>query len=86
LGTPVPPQAVGEAQGFAPPRVIRHWMTRTLNSVLTPVDPERWPPAYRGRLWLLYVRSHWTRMPVHLLIPHLARKSVRRAQAVTVDA
>lgn len=25
--------------------------------------------------WLLYVRSHWLRMPIHLLIPHLARKS-----------
>jgi hypothetical protein len=86
LGTPIPAQALNEAQGFEPPPVMRGWMTRTLNSVLTPVDPERWPPAYRGRLWLLYVRSHWTRMPVHLLIPHLARKSVRRAQAVTVDA
>jgi hypothetical protein len=24
---------------------------------------------------LLYIRSHWLRMPIHLLIPHLARKS-----------
>jgi hypothetical protein len=24
---------------------------------------------------LLYIRSHWLKMPLHLLIPHLARKS-----------
>ncbi|WP_297529735.1 nucleotidyltransferase domain-containing protein [Thiohalobacter sp.] len=27
--------------------------------------------------WLLYVRGHYLRMPLHLLIPHLARKAVR---------
>jgi len=25
--------------------------------------------------WLLYIRSHWLRMPLYLLIPHLFRKS-----------
>ena len=25
--------------------------------------------------WLLYIRSHWLKMPMHLLIPHLCRKS-----------
>ena len=25
--------------------------------------------------WLLYVRGHWLRMPLHLLLPHLARKA-----------
>ena len=25
--------------------------------------------------WLLYIRSHWLRMPLHLLLPHLLRKS-----------
>jgi hypothetical protein len=24
--------------------------------------------------WLLYVRSHWLKMPLHLLIPHLSKK------------
>jgi len=47
--------------------------------VLTPIDPEPWPPLHAGKLWLLYVRSHWLRMPAHLLIPHLVRKSLRRA-------
>jgi hypothetical protein len=28
--------------------------------------------------WIMYVRSHWLRMPPHLLVPHLIRKSWRR--------
>jgi len=26
-------------------------------------------------VWLLYIRSHYLRMPLHLLVPHLARKA-----------
>jgi len=29
----------------------------------------------------LFVRSHWCRMPVHLLVPHLARKGLHRVLA-----
>lgn len=36
---------------------------------------DRWTPLAR---WLLYVRSHWLRMPWYLLIPHLARKAILR--------
>ena len=28
--------------------------------------------------WLLYVRAHYLRMPLHLLLPHLLRKSFHR--------
>ena len=31
----------------------------------------------------LYIRSHWLRMPPHLLIPHLARKSLRSWKKTT---
>jgi hypothetical protein len=27
--------------------------------------------------WLLYVRGHYRRMPLRLLVPHLVRKAVR---------
>ncbi len=40
---------------------------------------------FTGRTWFtgiatltLYVRSHWLRMPLHLLLPHLVRKSWKR--------
>lgn len=77
LATPVPPAALRDVEAFAPARATAGWMNRTLATVLTPIDPEPWPPAHRGRLWLLYVRSHWLRMPAHLLVPHLVRKSLR---------
>lgn len=86
LRTPIPPQARREALQFKPVPLVDGWMTRTMNSVLSPADPEVWPPAHRARLWLLYVRSHWTRMPAYLLLPHLFRKSLRRARAAAVDA
>lgn len=82
LATPVPSAVLREAHAFAPPRATGAWMERTLQTVLTPIDPEPWPPAHRGRLWLLYVRSHWLRMPAHLLVPHLVRKSLRPRTAV----
>ena len=80
LGTPVPAVASHAAMAFRPPLPIARWMNRTLAEVLAPIDPQRWPPAHRGRLWLLYVRSHWLRMPAHLLVPHLVRKSLRRGR------
>jgi hypothetical protein len=85
LRTPIPAEASRDVLGFKSVGPVNAWMTRTLESVLTPADPERWPPAYRARLWLLYVRSHWLRMPPHLLLPHLIRKSVRRSQPAAVD-
>lgn len=32
---------------------------------------------------LLYVRSHWLRMPLHLLVPHLVHKALPRREAST---
>lgn len=53
-------------------RALMGWM---LNLALQPDHPScnlRWTGLAR---WLLYVRSHALRMPVHLLVPHLLRKS-----------
>lgn len=36
---------------------------------------DRWTGLAR---WLLYIRSHWLRMPLYLLIPHLMRKGLLR--------
>jgi hypothetical protein len=58
-------------------------MTRMLDTVLRPIDPAQWPRPHRAKLWLLYARSHWLRMPPHLLVPHLLRKSLRRTSLVT---
>jgi hypothetical protein len=86
LGTPLPPGMRDELARFAPPAPARAWMMRTLREVLTPIDPQPWPPLHRGKLWLLYVRSHWLRMPPHVLIPHLLRKSLRRGGVPAAEA
>jgi hypothetical protein len=86
LGTPLPAGIRAELERFAPSTPVRAWMSRTLRQVLAPVDPEPWPPLHRGKLWLLFVRSHWLRMPAHLLIPHLVRKSLRRGGTPAAEA
>ncbi|MEO6854603.1 MAG: nucleotidyltransferase family protein [Rhodoferax sp.] len=53
-------------------RALMAWM---LGLALQPNHPScdsRWTKLAR---WLLYVRSHALRMPMHLLVPHLLRKS-----------
>lgn len=75
LETPVPREAMTEARArFSPPWAIEQLMDRLVTRVLT-ADPGAPTPVSD---WLLYVRSHWLRMPPHLLIPHLTRKALRR--------
>jgi len=81
LGTPIAPQLLDETRRFAASAPVDATMRRMLGAVLQPVDPRAWPRPHRLTLWLLYVRSHWLRMPPHLLVPHLVRKALRRAPA-----
>jgi hypothetical protein len=83
LGTPVPAQVLARTRRFAAPAPVDAVMTRMLDTVLRPIDPAQWPRPHRAKLWLLYARSHWLRMPPHLLVPHLLRKSLRRTSLVT---
>jgi hypothetical protein len=38
---------------------------------------DRWTGFAR---WLLFIRSHWLKMPVYLIVPHLVRKAFRHLQ------
>ncbi|MEO5764440.1 MAG: nucleotidyltransferase family protein [Casimicrobiaceae bacterium] len=82
LRTAIPADVVQALREHRPPRPVDAWMRRTLTTLLAPADARRWPPPHRGLVWLMYVRSHWLRMPPHLLLPHLLRKSVRRGPAL----
>lgn len=56
------------------------WMDALFSRALRPdhaTTRDRWTSAAR---WLLYVRSHWLRMPPWLLLPHLLRKAFMRPQ------
>ncbi len=59
-----------------PNRAEQRLMLHLIREVLRPRLPGQSPPAFHQ--WLLYVRSHWIRMPPGLLLGHLARKSLRR--------
>jgi len=83
IATPVPGEVLEATSSFGPPPRVAAWMRKTLATVLAPVDPEPWPPRHAVKLWLLYVRSHWLRMPAHALIPHLARKAMRHREAAS---
>lgn len=77
LHTPIPSAVFGELEPSAPTRPLRWWMDALLRRGL---KPHHWScddvmsPAAR---WALYVRSHYLRMPLHLLLPHLLRKAAK---------
>jgi len=58
------------------------WLMNTLVPLaLLPENPKHLRQSVSFARWLLYVRSHYLRMPLRLLLPHLARKSLMRFKA-----
>lgn len=47
----------------------------------TSAHPDLTTPGVRLALFALYLRSHWLRMPLHQLLPHLLHKSLARTKA-----
>ena len=65
-------QHVAQLAPVAPARIAMAWL---LSLALRPDHPScdtRWTGFAR---WLLYVRSHFLRMPLRLVLPHLLRKA-----------
>lgn len=76
LGTPVPEATLNTAADRGKTAIISSLMDALLARALMPAHPsceDHFTPHAR---WLLYIRSHYLRMPLHLLIPHLIRKSL----------
>jgi hypothetical protein len=78
LGADIPTTAMTDIGAAAPSRLILHLMDRLIVWVMVPDHPDY--PQRRTAIaqWLLYVRSHWLRMPPGLLLKHLARKQIMR--------
>ena len=75
FGPCVPADLRANTNAITPPwlqRVTMRWM---LTLALRPNHPSCDEFLSGLARWLLYVRSHWLRMPVHLLVPHLVRKA-----------
>lgn len=77
LGARVPPVYRGEVDAVRPAWPQRAAMAWLLTIGLRPNHPSCQGVGDDLARWLLYVRSHWLRMPLRLLVPHLVRKAWR---------
>lgn len=69
--------AVRALKPAGPSRAAMGWL---LGRALRPMHPSCDLPGTALARELLYLRSHWLRMPLQLLLPHLARKAWMRTQ------
>jgi len=79
LSTPIPPATIDAARAGSPGRLAFRLMDRLVTDALRPEHPDRPGRLVALERWLLYVRSHWLRMPPLLLFRHLATKGFKRA-------
>lgn len=82
LQTRMPDSVVGQSATGAPSRPVVWLMDQLVHSALYPRHPEAESVSIALKHWLLYVRSHYIRMPLHLLVPHLIHKAFRREKVV----
>lgn len=78
LGTEIPARVLATAGVAAPPWPVKRLMDQLVSRALTPEHPDRPTTVTALARWLLYARSHYLRMPLTLLIPHLLRKGLRK--------
>jgi len=75
--TPVPAELC-ETPGNKPPAPTAAAMDWALSRALRPMHPSAQLFGDGLARWVLYVRGHFLRMPLHLLVPHLVRKALRK--------
>jgi len=78
LQTPVPVQVTKDLSKAGPARALRPLVDAVF---LRGLAPHHWrcdDGLSSTARWLLFVRSHYLRMPLHLLIPHLTRKALKK--------
>ena len=75
LSTPIPGQSIRQVEKEGPNRLLLSLMDILYKRALVPVHSSC--DLYMTDLarWLLYIRGHYLRMPIYLLIPHLIRKA-----------
>lgn len=78
LGTPIPGTVQQSARAGRPVWFAPALMDTVFTRALAPDHPSCDTPFTGIARWFLYVRSHYLRMPLHLLIPHLIRKATVR--------
>ncbi len=77
LGTSIPDQYIEHNQG-RPNAILLAIMSLLVSVSILPNPVGQETTVVRFSRWLLYVRSHYLRMPMTLLLPHLFKKSKKR--------
>jgi hypothetical protein len=80
LDTPIPSHVSRMAETGRPSAMVRATMTGLVSSALTPMVPGGFDLRRAVAAWMLYIRSHWLRMPPGLLMRHLTTKARMRAR------
>lgn len=78
LGLPLPDRAHEAALRWQPPAHRRALLDALFRRALMPDHESCDGSLTAAARWLLYVRAHYLRMPLPLLLPHLLRKSLHR--------
>jgi hypothetical protein len=81
FGRPVPVGVMDELQSLAPNRISRAVMASLLTVALRPDHPSCDSVLTPLSRQLLFIRSHYLRMPWYQIVPHLMRKAWMRVVA-----
>ena len=82
LGTEVPVAVAAEAESGAPMAPVRWLMDWLVPLAMLPEHPDFPRRSAAVARWLLYLRSHWLRMPPLMLARHLGYKAWLRMRGV----
>jgi len=75
FNTPVPDDVMNKASKYRPFQIIDWVMNTCFERVLFPGHHSCRPKFYNLASNFLFIRSHWIKMPSHILIPHLLYKA-----------
>lgn len=77
LDSPIPPPVLADMRNAAGGPASR-LLTMLYTTAIRPENEATESPAAMLARFAIYVRAHWLRMPPHLLLRHLAHKSIAR--------
>lgn len=72
LETPIPSEILEDVYQSAPNALSKQLMHKLVTRQLAPSNPEQLQAPFTQ--WLLFIRSHWVRMPPKMLLKHLSYK------------